>query len=268
MSQLAVERFDQLFKFLSGFADDHKKVFFSSCAAIVGLAAFTPTLVQDYRLYMSYGANGSPQTIRGWLVSTVLLRSLSSWELVNTKMYESNDDRRTWLPDDWPRKRRESRPVMGTHPAPQRQLSQLPSEATKTELKRQFYALAKKNEKLIQLRPSAFEKHTQSMFVSDAIQVSQIAAETLREISHIHSTGDHSIHVTLAPQDCKKVLESGWGLRHPLDGAKSLKYLMGGTISYQYVLVYAPRNPEEIETAIEVVKASIGYMTGSRDVRS
>lgn len=66
----------------------------------------------------------------------------------------------------------------------------------------------------------------------------------------------------------KKVLESGWGLRHPLDGAKSLKYLMGGTISYQYVLVYAPRNPEEIETAIEVVKASIGYMTGSRDVRS
>lgn len=37
-------------------------------------------------------------------------------------------------------------------------------------------------------------------------------------------------------------------------------------ISQQYVLIYAPRNAEEIETVIEVVKASIGYMTESRAV--
>lgn len=70
------------------------------------------------------------------------------------------------------------------------------------ELKRQFYALAKKNEKMIQLRPSFFEKQTESMFLSDSIQASQVAEDTKREISHIHTTGDHSVHLTLAPQDC------------------------------------------------------------------
>lgn len=147
------------------------------------------------------------------------------------------------------------------------------------ELKRQFYALAKKNEKMVQLRPSFLERQTESMFLSDGIRASQIAADTKREISHIHATGDHSVHVTLAPQDClapaskylidlrlietlgKKVLQSGWGLRHPLDGAKTLKYLLGAMISQQYILIYAPRNAEEIEVVIEVVKASIGYMT-------
>lgn len=64
----------------------------------------------------------------------------------------------------------------------------------------------------------------------------------------------------------KKVIESGWGLRHPLDGAKTLKYLVGAMISTQYVLVYAPRNEEEIDIVIKVVKASIGYMTESREV--
>lgn len=41
---------------------------------------------------------------------------------------------------------------------------------------------------------------------------------------------------------------------------------MGGMISQQYLLIYAPRNAEEIEIVIKVVKASIGYMSESRDV--
>lgn len=64
----------------------------------------------------------------------------------------------------------------------------------------------------------------------------------------------------------KKVIESGWGQRHPLDGVKILKYLIGGMVSQQYLLIYAPRNAEEIETVIEVVKASIGYLAESRAV--
>lgn len=292
----------KLFEFVASFADEHKTAFFSSCAAIIALVSFTPKVVQDYRLYMTYGENGVPQTTRGWLLSTSL-RALCSWDLFSTDLYERNDDKRTWLRDDWPHKSRDSRPLIGPHPAPQRQLNQIPSEEAKTvglvtltktvfplltlsqELRRQFYALAKKNEKLVQLKPSAFEKQTESMFLADNIQASQIAAETQREISHFHSTSDHSVHLTLSPQDCpptptckpvaianrgfflgKKVIESGWGQRHPLDGAKSLKYLIGGTISLQYVLVYAPRDADEIKTVIDAVKASIGYMTQSREV--
>lgn len=72
------------------------------------------------------------------------------------------------------------------------------------ELKRQFYALAKRNPKIVQLKPSFFEKQTESMFVKDGIPAPQIAEDSMREISHIHATGDHSVHVTLAPLDCLK----------------------------------------------------------------
>lgn len=132
MSKPVSERLFQLFNFLSSYADDNKKAVFISCAVIIALVACTPRILQDYQMYMGYGANGVPQTIKGWLFSTVLLRSLSSWDLVSTEMYERDNDQRTWLDDDWPRKARESRPIMGSHPAPQRQLTQTPSEATKT----------------------------------------------------------------------------------------------------------------------------------------
>ena len=132
MFEPVVERLYQLFGSLTCYADDHRKVFFSSCAVLILLVSYIPTILQDYRTYMGYGENGVPLTIRGWLFSTVFLRSLSSSDLFSTDMYTRNDDQRTWLDDDWPRKPRVSRPTMGSHPAPQRQLNQIPSEAAKT----------------------------------------------------------------------------------------------------------------------------------------
>ena len=132
MFEPVVERLYQLFESLTCYADDHRKAFFSSCAILIALVAYIPTILQDYRTYMGYGENGVPLTIRGWLLSTVFLRSLSSSDLLSTDMYKRNNDRRTWLDDDWPRKPRESRPIMGSHPAPQRQLNQIPAEAAKT----------------------------------------------------------------------------------------------------------------------------------------
>jgi hypothetical protein len=120
----------------------------------------------------------------------------------------------------------------------------------------------------------------------------------LKEVAHIHGTGDHSVHVVLAPQDCtfypfflfpqifflflslsffllvdylitfpgKKVIESGWGQRHPLDGVRVAKLVLGFTLPKEYILVYAPRTEEEIGLVMEVVKASVGFMTGSREV--
>lgn len=132
MFEPAVERLYQFFYFFASYADDHKKTFFSSCAIIVALVAYTPRILQDYRMYMGYGANGSPLTLRGWLGSTVFLRALSSSDLFSTGVYERDDDRRAWLDGDWLRKPRESRPIIGPHPAPQRQLDQIPSEAAKT----------------------------------------------------------------------------------------------------------------------------------------
>lgn len=65
-----------------------------------------------------------------------------------------------------------------------------------------FDSLYHKNEKLVKVSPSLFEKHTDALFLVDDITSSPISAE-LREISHIHGTSDHSVHVTLSPMDCK-----------------------------------------------------------------
>ena len=83
----------------------------------------------------------------------------------------------------------------------------------------------------------------------------------LREISHVHLNGDHSVHVTLSPQDCIKVLDAGWGQRHGLAGVETLKLLAGFALSPQYILLYAPRDIAEIQTIIEIVQASISYMS-------
>jgi len=135
----------------------------------------------------------------------------------------------------------------------------------------------------VKLSPSLFEKHTDALFLADSIPASPI--ESLREISHIHGTSDHSVHVTLSPVDSefylsrasskvlliwhvgKKVIDAGWGQRHPLDGSKAFKKMTGMWLPNQYMYIYAPRNDAEIETVMGIVKASVAYMTRSEEVR-
>lgn len=102
------------------------------------------------------------------------------------------------------------------------------------------------------------------MFLREDVTASPIAQSTLREISHIHSSGDHSIHVTLSPQDCTQVLNAGWGQRHGLAGVRTLKFLAGFSLSSQYLLIYAPRDIAEIQVVMDIVQASITYMSNSQ----
>lgn len=49
---------------------------------------------------------------------------------------------------------------------------------------------------------SNLERHADGLFVADHIPVFGIAKTMNREIAHIHSGNDHSVHVVLAPADC------------------------------------------------------------------
>lgn len=55
------------------------------------------------------------------------------------------------------------------------------------------------------------------------------------------------------------VIERGWGERHPLSGTP--------VIPKEYLLIYAPRDQEELDVVERVFVASIGYMTGHRDAK-
>lgn len=55
------------------------------------------------------------------------------------------------------------------------------------------------------------------------------------------------------------MIDQGRGERHPISGSHLLVK--------EYLTIYTPRDDEELEIVEAILRASIGYMTGSRDVK-
>lgn len=72
-----------------------------------------------------------------------------------------------------------------------------------------------------------------------------------REFAHLHSAPDASFHLTLPEPIRSEAIEKGWAEPHPLAGQPS--------VSPQIVMVYAPRDPQEVETVMALVTASWRY---------
>lgn len=67
-----------------------------------------------------------------------------------------------------------------------------------------------------------------------------------------------------------KVLKAGWGQRHGFSGTSAMTYLSFGTLPdlpAEYILIYAPRTEEEIKIVMEIISASVKFMTGREDTR-
>lgn len=55
------------------------------------------------------------------------------------------------------------------------------------------------------------------------------------------------------------MIDQGRGERHPMSGSLLLVK--------EYITIYTPRDDEELKIVEAIVRASIGFMTGSRDVK-
>ena len=55
------------------------------------------------------------------------------------------------------------------------------------------------------------------------------------------------------------VIDQGRGERHPISGSSLLVK--------EYLTIYTPRDDDELRVVDAIMRASIGYMTGSREVR-
>lgn len=67
----------------------------------------------------------------------------------------------------------------------------------------------------------------------------------------------------------KKVIEAGWGQRFSLAGSAAFRNLTLGRVARvptEYMFVYAPRDEEEIQIVMGIVKAGLQYGTGLSDV--
>ncbi|KAL1965750.1 hypothetical protein VTN77DRAFT_5250 [Rasamsonia byssochlamydoides] len=168
----------------------------------VGLLSVLRAVWRDYRTYMAYGPSELPCSVRGWFISSALMRPLGT-DVFSTDVYDSNPDKRSWLPQDSPKRERGPRPRLGPHPMPQRQLDQYSPVDIRLRLAEAFAKLVNDHPSLLQFKPSLHEgKSTQSIFLADDVAASPIAQEMFREVCHIHATGDHTVHAVLAPQDC------------------------------------------------------------------
>lgn len=96
----------------------------------------------------------------------------------------------------------------------------------------------------------------QALILADDIAAGPPEAFSVgREFCHGHAQGDHSLHLTL-PLDLVPVFEeAGWTEPHFL--------VLSGRLARTHAMLYAPRDPAEVETAIQIVRASYDFARGA-----
>jgi len=67
-----------------------------------------------------------------------------------------------------------------------------------------------------------------------------------------------SAHSHLSAADAARILDAGWGERHPLAGVRP-------ELPSTYVYVYPPRDEAELAVVAQLLDAAIDHMTSKRD---
>lgn len=75
------------------------------------------------------------------------------------------------------------------------------------------------------------------------------------EFAHFHPHPDYSLHLALPEKDAEHVIAGGWGEWHPL--------IKRGYLPPNIIMMYAPRNPEELEVAKSILKQSYDFAQGN-----
>ena len=76
-----------------------------------------------------------------------------------------------------------------------------------------------------------------------------------REFAHLHPAGDGSLHMMLPLDVARSVDEQGWGEQHP--AARM------GLIAQTAMMVYGPRDEDELEIVWDVLRASHAFAAGA-----
>lgn len=75
-----------------------------------------------------------------------------------------------------------------------------------------------------------------------------------REFAHFHPMPDGSIHLMLSLDDAKELVDKGWGEYHPM--------VADGRIPAHLVMVFGPRNDDEVEVIKTIILASYHFAIG------
>lgn len=152
-------------------------------------------------------------------------------------------------------KRGSPRPRLMPRILPQRQVpDRVLSTASRARLHDMVNALAAERPDVLEVRPSHTEgKTTDGLYArAGRPELNPIATDKIldHEIGHAHPSDD-SLHVWISDRDAIEVVEKGWGQRF------CLPFVEKG-----WVMVYAPRNMEEVEVVESILRAAAQYITG------
>ena len=74
------------------------------------------------------------------------------------------------------------------------------------------------------------------------------------EFCHLHPLPHGCLHLTLPAESIEGIVAQGWAERHPLHKLGVMETL---------VMVYAPRNPAEVDVVLSIVEYSSRFATGA-----
>ena len=146
-----------------------------------------------------------------------------------------------------------TRPQVGHHPIPHRQLNQRAAPHLVATLQTAFDAAVMENASRVGYALSHFEKHTQAI-TSLSNGGDPIADTSHGEIAHIHNS-DGSMHMILSPADAVVAVEAGWAELHGLAGRA-----VG--LPATYLMIYAPQSGQDVVIVSRLLAAAIAYRTG------
>jgi hypothetical protein len=140
MSALVRQNFSNFSTHLTSLYRTRRPLLISLLTTLLVALALLRTARHDYLLFLSYGPGGVPYNLLGWFISGIILRPLGM-NVLDTRAFERDPDKRSWLGEEWPEKkrRRGERPRVGPHPIPQRQLDQ-PSSREIKEVSDRYYS--------------------------------------------------------------------------------------------------------------------------------
>jgi Family of unknown function (DUF5519) len=137
---------------------------------------------------------------------------------------------------------------------PHTQLDQQPADASiSEELARQVFALEGVEERASIISvPGA-----RALWLQDDLPAGPREAFIMsREFAHIHPSPDHSLHLALPPEVVPVAIERGWAELHPVAAR--------GLIPRTAVMIYAPRDSEEVEVVGHLVATSWRFARGEQ----
>lgn len=132
--------------------------------------------------------------------------------------------------------------------APHEQLDQISPESRQEQLWERMRTLPDSNARPSEIAPPG----TRAVWLNGA-GIGATAFMIGREFAHLHPREDGSLHLVLDPATHRAAMAAGWAERHPLAG----KFAPRGT-----VMVYGPRDSEELETVWFLVQQSHRFASG------